>query len=169
MIDAFICIDVNHWHRGKESADKDAYIYNADTGKMDVIGFILASYLGLPFTYLNKTRLPSVSAHLYLQGKRQYDPPFKWLVTKSHADTEDTLELIKMNDDPSLKEEERRYKIKTFLAARGVALTFSDETEKQSWIPTPPPVIFDELTDIDEDVWEDDEPHTGDVDDEDLD
>lgn len=123
MYSAELRVDTERWHFGQSAADKDAYIFNSATKKLDILGFIL-EYLGVPFKLLDKTRLVSVSCHDFLGRNELHQPPFSWLTTRSHADTEDTLELIRMNDDPMLTEEERRAKIKKFLNVRSINVLF---------------------------------------------
>jgi hypothetical protein len=114
----------NRWHRGKEAAEKDAYLYNSETQKFDIVGFILGD-MGYA-NYCDKKRLPSIVAHKVLQRNEMFAPPLHWMVTRSHADTADVLELIRLNDDPHLKEDERESKIHKFLAERGVVVVFED-------------------------------------------
>lgn len=137
-----ITVNRGIWHRGKEAAEKDAFIYNSETGKMDIIG-ILFNAVGVSKPLMNKTRLPSVAAHMFLPNKRKFEPPLDWLVTGSHADTPDTIELIRMNDDPAYKDEEREEKITTFLRARNIAVVFynaddgrpAPKPRRSAWMP----------------------------------
>ncbi len=119
-----ITIDRTKWHCGKAAAEKDAFIYNSETDKYDIIGFIL-KYLGVSLRLMDKTRLPSVAAHKHLPSKRTFPVPYAWLTHKSHADTEDTLELLKLNDNVSYKQEEREEKIQLFLNFRQIGIIFS--------------------------------------------
>jgi hypothetical protein len=120
----FVTVSRSLWHRGKEAAEKDAYLYNLDTLKYDVIGLILHDRCGVNRQDLHKVRLPSVVAHHYCSRNRTFSRPYEWLVNASHTDTEDTFELIKLNDDANLKDDEREEKITSFLAKRGISIKF---------------------------------------------
>lgn len=114
------------WHRGKEAAEKDAFIHNKTTGKSDIMGFILLN-MGYDAEQLHGQRLPSVIAHQVLPRNHLFPRPYQWITTTSHADTEDTLEVIKINDDPALKEEERESKLTQKLGRLGISLVFLDD------------------------------------------
>jgi hypothetical protein len=117
------------WYRGKEAAEKDAYLFNADTQKFDIMGLLLRE-AKVDKGHLHKVRLPSVVAHKVLPNKRVFNEPFHWIVTNSHADTKETFDLITLNDDPYLKEEEREEKIALFLGKYGIDVRFTSAEEE---------------------------------------
>lgn len=112
------------WHRGAEAAAKDAFLYNGLTHKFDIMGFLLKE-IGVHTILLDRRRLPSAVAHKYLPNKRQFPAPFEWIVSCSHADTQDTFDLITLNDDPYMKDEEREERIVQFLKQRGIGVKFT--------------------------------------------
>lgn len=130
-----LTISYAYWHRGKAAADRDAYLYNSETDKYDVLGIILTQQLGLDKHSLHKLRLPSSIAHQVLRKNKLFREPFQWIVTPSHTDTEDTLELIKINDDPFIDEATRETRIRRFLTSRGVEVMFTNS--KKPIIPRP--------------------------------
>lgn len=115
------------WLRGKEAAENGAFLckYVVEEGlyKADMLGMLLMVY-GLDVEELKDKRLVSVIAHSCLQRNRTFPVPLDWIVTRSHADTEDCFELMRINDDPILKEEEREERIKLFLQNRGIRIDF---------------------------------------------
>jgi hypothetical protein len=127
--DAVVKVLRDEWHCGKAAAESNAYLYNSDTKKFDIMGIILFQCLGIDKRYLSKARVPSVVAHKVLKAKKPFNPPFDWLVNPSHTDTEDSFSLIKLNDDPELKDEEREEKIKAFLKNRRIEASFEGTYE----------------------------------------
>jgi hypothetical protein len=112
-----------YWCRGEE-ATKSGFLYNPDTKKYDVCGFFLREYVGRLAGAGKAFRFPSQYAQYGgFDRHHPFPSPVKWMLNEAMADSEITLEIIRINDEVSYTDDERISKINTILMPLGHLLT----------------------------------------------
>jgi hypothetical protein len=110
-------VDRARWTRGIEATQNNsAMIFNANTGKFDICGFMLLTWQDSEMRRLAGLRYPSQYVQMYLGKKEKCVEPLNWFTTSSQSDSAEVLELIKINDDPALDDFDRELTITRILA-----------------------------------------------------
>jgi hypothetical protein len=124
-----IQVDKSQWARGKE-ASESPYLICPKTGKYDIVGKIMLD-MGYPKKYMVGKRWPSQVVQSWGQRERIMGE-LAWMVSKAQADTEECVDLLTVNDDPTLEDDARLKKIADILNPLNFGVLISDKAEPKS-------------------------------------
>jgi hypothetical protein len=124
-----LIIDPNKWLRGEEAC-KRPFLYDAETGKIDIMGYIMLLF-GYGGSSLKGMRWPSQVVQK-LGQREQIIAELKWMVSKAQADTEESVEIMTINDDPKISDDERLRLLALKLNQRNFGLILPIEKVKKT-------------------------------------
>jgi hypothetical protein len=120
------------WNRGKEASENKAFMYNSETQKYDILGALLHAG-GYDWKVLDGIYLPSQAVQKLGMGSHAtFVDCLRWLCTNAQTDSEDTLKLLTVNDDPNLPDEGREKEIAVILGRWDIGVGFHLDSSKAS-------------------------------------
>lgn len=120
---ANITVNYSRWLFGKEAVETGAYLMHPQSRKLDIVGFLLVSWFG-EIDYIKGNRFATQMASEYIGRGRTFEAPLNFLMTTSHTDTAEAMQLMELNDDPALSNEHREQAITKFLKKYGIGVSF---------------------------------------------
>ena len=122
-----VVLDKQKWLRG-DDACKMPYLLEPKTSRYDVAAKIMLD-MGYSISMLRGKRWPCQVIQALGRQERIFEQ-LRWMVSKAQADTEQCVELITINDDPTIDDETRIKKIQAIVNPYNIGLIITDSSAK---------------------------------------